>query len=258
MAVATRVPFDENKHPRGRHGQFIDVVGRMTAMGGTWDEDSRTWSVPEDQETVLGQLLVDLGLVEGNPANTPTSNNLTEAQDVRDASSVSTVDASKIGPASWESDVLSGGIPQDREEAAVFRRGVLVATATGASHDVDIDSAPGDVVTHTHPDIPEISTIALSDSDVRTAALRELNEIRAINRWGVAVLRMSDGSDLDYRKVKDWNDEAKVAGIDHRSDIDGTRKDLLERQEEVRLASQGEYGLRYEIQPWAQNLPDAG
>lgn len=66
MAVATRrVPFDENKHPRGRHGQFVDVVGRMTDIGATWDGDGKAWLVPVDREADLELLLADLGLVGG-------------------------------------------------------------------------------------------------------------------------------------------------------------------------------------------------
>lgn len=62
MAVGRHVPFDRNKHPRGRGGRFIDVPGRMKALGGVWNDKKRTWTVPREQREGLAELLRDLGL----------------------------------------------------------------------------------------------------------------------------------------------------------------------------------------------------
>ncbi len=155
----------------------------------------------------------------------------------------------------WEHDQITGGVPQDVERGAVFRDGHLVkeyegdATSVGAE-----DTQPGDVFTHTHPTIAEVETISLSDADINTAGMKGLKEVRAVNDWGKVSLRTADGSNLDYRVVKDWNAEARLAG----KEPEGiSRAERLRIQEEYRESTAAENGLVYEKEPNAPTPTEA-
>lgn len=52
-------------HPRARKGlpnagEFVDVQGRLAAMGGKWDPDSGAWKVPKDKRPDLEALLDEI------------------------------------------------------------------------------------------------------------------------------------------------------------------------------------------------------
>jgi DNA topoisomerase-1 len=60
------VPSFDVLHPRAKKGtknagQFIDVIGHLTGMGGRYDPEAGTWHVPTEKRSELKTLLADAG-----------------------------------------------------------------------------------------------------------------------------------------------------------------------------------------------------
>jgi hypothetical protein len=72
MAAAT--VWVTSKHPRSKQtGKFVDVIGRLQAMGAEFDKSSGDWHVPKSKQADLVGLLTELGAA-GLPV-TPLSAN---------------------------------------------------------------------------------------------------------------------------------------------------------------------------------------
>jgi hypothetical protein len=72
MAVATT--WISTKHPRSKKtGKFVDVIGRLQAMGAEFDKSSGDWHVPKSKQADLVTLLDELGA--GGLPVTPLSAN---------------------------------------------------------------------------------------------------------------------------------------------------------------------------------------
>jgi DNA topoisomerase IB len=63
-------PAFEALHPRDKTGrdagEFVDVVGRMTSLGGEWDAPRGAWLVPKANRADLDALLADIGVTAIN------------------------------------------------------------------------------------------------------------------------------------------------------------------------------------------------